>query len=116
MGTIIKNGNIYGGVKSNQFNEHEFKIENNVVSLKEKYLTTVDSAISSSSTNPVQNKVIKAELNEKVGFTDYPTRTTAGVAKVETNQNYAYGLKVDSNGFLQCVGANESEIKTGSND
>ena len=32
--------------------------------------TTVDSAMSTSSTNPVQNKVVKTELDKKVNITD----------------------------------------------
>lgn len=37
---------------------------------------TVDSALSSSSTNPVQNKVINSALNAKVDSSDIPTKTS----------------------------------------
>jgi hypothetical protein len=37
---------------------------------------TVDDALSGSSTNPVQNKVIKAALDEKANASDVPTKTS----------------------------------------
>lgn len=41
----------------------------------------VDSALSTTSENPVQNKVITAALGGKVGTTDYATAATAGIVK-----------------------------------
>lgn len=43
---------------------------------------TVDSVLSSTSENPVQNKVVTAAINNKVGKTDYASKTSAGVAKI----------------------------------
>lgn len=43
---------------------------------------TVDTSLSSTSTNPVQNKVVTSALNNKVSKTDYASQTNAGVAKI----------------------------------
>ena len=53
---------------------------------------TVDSALSSTSENPVQNKVITSALNGKVSTTTYSAKTRYGVAKIwfDTTDNYLY--------------------------
>lgn len=43
---------------------------------------TVDSTLSSTSENPVQNKVITSALNGKVSTTTYSAETRYGVAKI----------------------------------
>ena len=48
---------------------------------------TVDASLSSTSTNPVQNKVITSALNNKVSKTDYASQTNAGVAKIWVDSN-----------------------------
>ncbi len=52
---------------------------------------TVDSALSSTSENPVQNKVINSALNGKVDNTAYSAETRYGVAKIwKGTDNYLY--------------------------
>lgn len=52
---------------------------------------TVDSALSSTSENPVQNKVITSALNGKVDNTAYSAETRYGVAKIwRGTDNYLY--------------------------
>lgn len=52
---------------------------------------TVDSALSSTSENPVQNKVITSALNDKVSTTAYSAETRYGVAKIwKGTDNYLY--------------------------
>lgn len=52
---------------------------------------TVDSALSSTSENPVQNKVINSALNGKVDNTAYSAKTRYGVAKIwKGTDNYLY--------------------------
>lgn len=52
---------------------------------------TVDSALSSTSENPVQNKVINSALNGKVNNTAYSAETRYGVAKIwKGTDNYLY--------------------------
>lgn len=92
MGTIIKNGNIYGGVKSNQFNEQEFKIENNVVSLKEEYLT-IDEAVNKENLN---NKV--TSLSSSNTDTQYPS--AKAVYNTIANMNAEIDGKVDNDVFV----------------
>lgn len=51
----------------------------------------VDSALSSTSENPVQNKVITSALNGKVSTTTYSAETQYGVAKIwKGTDNYLY--------------------------
>lgn len=52
---------------------------------------TVDSALSSTSENPVQNKVINSALNGKVSTTTYAAQGTYGLAKIwKGADNYLY--------------------------
>ena len=53
---------------------------------------TVDSALSSTSENPVQNKVITSALNGKVSTTTYSADNKYGVAKIwlDTTDNYLH--------------------------
>lgn len=52
---------------------------------------TVDSALSSTSENPVQNKVITSALNGKVSTTTYAAQGTYGLAKIwKGTDNYLY--------------------------
>lgn len=52
---------------------------------------TVDSALSSTSENPVQNKVITSALNGKVDNTAYSAEARYGVAKIwKSTDNYLY--------------------------
>ncbi len=56
--------------------------------------TTVDDALSGSSTNPVQNKVVKSALDSKANTSDIPTPSTAeplmdGTAAAGTSTDYA---------------------------
>jgi len=53
----------------------------------------VDERLSTSSTNPVQNKVVTAALNTKVAKTDYAAQGKFGIAKIW----------VDSDRFLNIV-------------
>lgn len=58
---------------------------------------TVDSALSSTSENPVQNKVITSALNSKVNNTAYSAETRYGVAKIwKGTDNYLY-IRTDGN-------------------
>ena len=75
-----------------------------------RYSPTVDSAISSSSTNPVQNKVIKEELDTKVdkavgkGLSTFDFNNTYKTA-VDTNTSDIANLKLNK--------ADKTEIKNG---
>ena len=53
---------------------------------------TVDSALSSTSENPVQNKVINSALNGKVDNTTYAAQGTYGLVQIWLNNtdNYLY--------------------------
>lgn len=59
---------------------------------------TVDSALSSTSENPVQNKVINSALNGKVDNTTYASDNKYGVAKIWYNNTdkYLY-IRTDGN-------------------
>jgi hypothetical protein len=69
---------------------------------------SVDTTLSSTSTNPVQNKVIKAELDKKLNKTDYktyslPTATSTvlgGVKPVAKTSAMTKNVGVDANGAL----------------
>lgn len=74
----------------------------------------IDDAISSTSKNPVQNKVIKTELNKKVNVTDVeaslsassenPVQSKAIVSTLQAGNQatklYHLGFYLDSNGDL----------------
>lgn len=53
---------------------------------------TVDSALSSTSENPVQNKVINSALNGKVDNTTHAAQGTYGLAQIwlDANDNFLY--------------------------
>jgi len=58
----------------------------------------VDSALSTTSENPVQNKVITDALGGKVGTTDYATAATAGIVKPD-----GVTTTVDADGTIHAV-------------
>lgn len=69
----------------------------------------VDTAMSDTSENPVQNKVVKAYVDEK---TAPATADTYGTIKTPTMSGEArpYGFYRNDNGFLQIVAADNSQI------
>ena len=69
----------------------------------------VDTMMSDTSENPVQNKVVKAYVDEK---TAPATRSTYGTIKATTlvGDAGAYGFYLNEDGFLQIVPAVESDI------
>lgn len=97
----------------------------------------IDSALSESSINPVQNNVIKAALDEKVSNTQYATTNQAGLIKLhkrsdgtnisginvdgttgeaEINVVSAYGLQRTGDGKVVTAAATEAEIDAGTNN
>ena len=58
----------------------------------------VDSALSTTSENPVQNKVITGALGDKVGTTDYATASTAGIVKPD-----GVTITVDADGTIHAA-------------
>lgn len=60
--------------------------------------TDIDSTLSTTSENPVQNKVITDALGGKVGTTDYATAATAGIVKPD-----GVTITVDADGTIHAI-------------
>lgn len=58
----------------------------------------IDTALSTTSENPVQNKVITDALGGKVGTTDYATTSTAGIVKPD-----GVTITVDADGTIHAI-------------
>ena len=75
-------------------------------------MMTVDSAMSSTSTNPVQNKVIQSALSDKLDKTGTAARATADASGNDILSTYA--KKADLAGYLPLTGGTTSaEITVG---
>lgn len=98
---------------------------------------TIDSNLSETSTNPVQNKAVKSALDEKVSKEQYATTEQAGLIKLhrrgdgtnisginvnnttgeaEINVVSAYGLRRTGDGKVATAAATEAEIDSGTNN
>ena len=73
--------------------------------------TTVDSALSSTSTNPVQNKVIKTELGKKLSLSGGTMKGTLTTKGIKLTSGTDYGTTLPSSPatnqlFFQTIGSN----------
>lgn len=69
-------------------------IDNNNVISATGLSITIDSALSTTSTNPVQNKVVTSALNNRLDLTDTGSQVVIGNIEFEMNQNTSSGTLV----------------------
>ena len=79
----------------NNIEETSSKIKDEVISQVNGGI--VDDALSTESTNPVQNKVIAEALNNKVNKTTYPTDLQAGVCRASVSNYSETGVSANQN-------------------
>lgn len=96
---------------------YDYMVQNNLINDDELYLVQgeeqveieVDSALSETSENPVQNKVVTSELNNKLNeaksYTDEEVdKLSSMVAYIDENDNETVTLSVDVNVLASLVG------------
>ena len=101
--------------------EFENNIEETSSKIKDEVLAQVnvgivDDALSTESTNPVQNKVIAEALNNKVNKTTYPTDLQAGVVRASAAGYSETGVSANQNtGLLYLSQVTDTQLKEQTN-